>query len=514
MPIQMVNQLGTGGIIKDLPSISLAPNIFTDGNNIRFDNNAIETITGETIYSPTLPITPDYGIHWRRADQSYNIFAKNGNIIRTDTAGNSSYMLQSSLDKYSNSKWDGCTFNGGYAIVLNNGKSTPLYCLYGDNTAGSHFVELTGWNYVSGIQVTAKIIRNLGYSLVACNLTLTQGGVTTYAPNTIRISAQAAPGAIPTVWEPGTTTDTADEFELKSTSPILEGAELRGNFYVYSSDCINVITIGQALTRVQPYATGYGILNTRCLAEFDGQHFVVDRNDIYVHSGSGGIKSICNFKVRDAFFNSINQAAIDQVYVVRNARNDEIWVHYPTGTNTKCNKVMIYQYRLDNWTFRDAPLTTSSFTGPSPENNSFLYGKETIYSTTGTSNVFLMDRGYNMWNGTALAPYTSYISRDKLMTGDLSVTTEIDSIYPVFDTVPNDSAITITVTGQNTYLNNPDWSNADGRDSFVFEPNEPRAQGYKVDPRTTGRLINYKISSTGYWRLALLGIIGKPVDRR
>jgi len=268
------------------------------------------------------------------------------------------------------------------------------------------------------------------------------------------------------------------------------------------------------MTRVQPYAKGYGILNTRCLAEFDGQHFVVDRNDIYVHGGSGGIKSVANFKIRDYFFNQVNQNAIDKVYVERNARNDEIWVHYPTGSSTTCNKVAIYQYRLDNWTFRDAPNTTSSFVGPSPEGSSFLYGKETIYSTTGTTRVFLMDRGYQMWNGSALASYTSYVSREKLSLGDLSTTNILSSLYPVFDTVPSDSSITITVTGDNNYVSTVDWSNADSRDAFVFEPNRQDNRGYKVDPRVNGRLLNFKISSTGYWRLALLGIDAKPVDRR
>ena len=514
MPMTPINQLGTLGVIKDLPPVSIAPNAFTDANNVRFDNNSVQTITGEILYSPSLSIQPNYGTHWRRPDQGYNIFAKDGSIVRVDSAGNISDMFFSSDSAYTNSKWDSCSFNGGYAIVMNNGATTPKYCLYGSTTAGSTFQDLPNWNYISGLTVKAKIIRNLGYSLVACNLTLEQDGVTTYAPNTIRISAQAAPGQIPTVWQPGTTTDTADEFELKSTSPILEAAELRGNLYVYSSDAINVVTIGQAATRVQPYATGYGILNTRCLAEFDGQHFVVDRNDIYVHSGSGGIKSIANFKVRDYFFSQLNQSAVDKVYVQRNARNDEIWVHFPTGSNTTCNKVLIYQYRLDNWTFRDAPNTTSSFEGPSPESGSFLYGKETIYSTTGTTRVFLMDRGYQMWNGAALASYTSYVSREKLTMGDLSSTNLLTSLYPVFDTVPSDSSITITVTGDNNYVATVDWSNADGRDAFVFQPNQIDNRGYKVDPRVNGRLLNYKISSTGYWRLALLGVDAKPVDRR
>jgi len=34
MPIQTINQLGTGGIIKDIPSVTLATNIFTDSNYV------------------------------------------------------------------------------------------------------------------------------------------------------------------------------------------------------------------------------------------------------------------------------------------------------------------------------------------------------------------------------------------------------------------------------------------------------------------------------------------------
>ena len=55
--------------------------------------------------------------------------------------------------------------------------------------------------------------------------------------------------------------------------------------YVYSSDSIHVLSIKGGTSVVQPYAKGYGILNTNCVVEFDGRHFVVDRNDIYTHTG-------------------------------------------------------------------------------------------------------------------------------------------------------------------------------------------------------------------------------------
>ena len=212
-----VTQLGSGGLNKDVSPMLLPPNIFTDVKNVRFRNQSVETITGE-ILGRTLPVAADFGIHWRRPDQGYNIFAKNGYIYRVDSAGNVSNMLSSNDAQYNSSDWQGTTFNGGFAIIINNGKSTPLYCLYGDPTATNSFQPLPNWNYATGLTITAKVIRALNYSLVAANLTINNAGIITYAPGTIRISAQAATGNIPSVWEPGLTTDTADEFELSSTA--------------------------------------------------------------------------------------------------------------------------------------------------------------------------------------------------------------------------------------------------------------------------------------------------------
>ena len=513
MPTKQITGLGRGGIIKDLPSVILPESSFTDGRNVRFDNESVETITGETVYRTIAAMTPEYGFHWARPDQGYNVFLKDGSAIRVDAAGNESgYLLNSGLAKYSNSQWNYCYFNGGYAVVINNGKSTPLYMLYGDPVADSSLQEIPGWNYYAGLTVTAKVIKPLGYSLVAANLTLVDGAVITNAPSTIRVSVQAATGQFPYTWEPGTTTDTADELEINATSPILDMGELRGNMYIYSSDNIHVLTINSGVTRVQPYATGNGILNTNCFAEFDGKHFVVDKNDIYIHSGSGGIQSVADMRMRDYFFNNLNPDAYDKVIVKKNSRNDEIWICYPKGVSTTCNEALIYQYRSNTWTIRDLPNIISLFEAPLNQSNSFLYPKQKIHMTLGTSSVLQGDDGYQMWDGSSLIGYTSYVSREKLNTGDTLGTVLMKSITPVFDKVPVDAAIEFTVSGQNTYAAAADFLNPS--DTYQFLPSNLGSQGYKVDLRTNGRLINYKISSTDYWRLALVGVEIISSDRR
>jgi len=506
---EQIKGLGEGGLNTDTPPMLVPPNTFTDVLNVRFYSNAVQTITGETT-GRVLSIVPDFGVHWRRPDQGYNIFGKNGNFVKVDSAGNQSSMLASSDTIYANSDWQSTLFNGGYAIVINNGTSTPLYCLYGSSTAGSTFQPLPGWNYTAGTTVTAKVIRSLNYSLVAGNLTITSSGINTYAPGTIRVSVQAPTGNIPQVWQPGLTTDTADEFELSSTSPVLDMAELRGNMFIYTSDSISILTVGQ-VTKVNSYSKAYGILNTDCVIEVDGKHFVIDRNDIYMHNGAGNIESIADSKVKNYFFRNLNRSYINKVQITKNLFYKEIWISYPKGNSTVCNEALIFNFKNNTWTKRTLYNVSYIFNGPSNISNEFQYSNEVLYMTTNTTQTLVTDDSYNMWNGSNLVPFESYVEKKKLNTGDVTGSSLISSVYTIFDNVPIDANIGIYLKGQNNYVDNVTFTSDD---LFVFEPNNQKSQGYKVDPRVNGRVMNYKISSTGYWRMSLYAFDIKTADRR
>lgn len=506
-----INNLGSGGINFDTSPLLLAPNVFSNGKNIRFRNGSVETITGETT-GLTLSSAVNFGVHWRRPDQSYNIFGKDGVFYRADSAGNISTMLNSSATKYTDSSWQSTYFNGGFAVVINNGKSTPLYCLYGDLNASNSFQELPNWNYLTNLTVTAKVIRSLNYSLVAANLTLNDNGTITNAPGTIRVSVQAPTGGIPQVWQPGLTTDTADEFELSSTSPILDMAELRGNMYVYSQDSISVLSIGQIST-VKPYSKTYGILNTNCVTEFDGNHFVVDNNDIYVHNGSGKIESVAYGLVKDYFFSTLNSSKVSLVHVSKYKYYNEIWINYPTGSSNYCNQALIFNYKTNTWSLRTLPNITFAFNGPVNQNSLFNYTKDCLYLAKNTNGTLVTDNNYLMFDTVtnSLTSYESFVEKKKLNIGDLKGSNLITSVYPVFDSVPSETTLNISCKGQNNYTADVSY---DAGDVFVFEPSNERSQGYKVDPRTNGRLMNLKISSNGHWRFVLYDLDIKPVDRR
>lgn len=568
MPTKQIVNLGSGGVSYDMPKVLLSENVFSDVRNVRFKNNTVGTITGEELYANVINY-PNYGIFWRRPDGYYNVFLRDDYIVITDATGARDTLLgltwevgrftdlavcdtepdwacaeftalsnESVINTYSTARiveskgissvsgnadlttqysernWQSTTFNGGYAIVINDGQRTPKYADQNTDPSNFSFTDIPGWNYTSGIEVSAKVIRQLGYSLVAANFQIkdTATGNITYAPSTVRISVQAAPGYFPQIWQPGVTTDTADEFEINTTSPILDMAELRGSLYIYSEEGINLLSLNTGQTRVQPYSSSFGILNTECVAEFEGNHFVVDKNDIYIHNGSGNITSIATNFVREYLFNNLNYDNQSKVFVKKDSYNKEIWVCYPKGTNISCNEALIYNYANKVWTVRDLPNVTYMFNSLEVEPFTNIVSYFTLLMLNGQGLV--MDTGFNyeMYNPETevFEPFTSYVTREKLNSGDLSQSNHVSSMMPVFDKVPEGTTINIRVSGENTVNTEVDWE--DPSTLFVFDPNS--VNGYKISPRRTGRFLSYDVRSDGPWRLALLGVEINPKDRR
>jgi len=513
MPVTPIKDLGMGGLNKDTSPILLPENVFTDARNVRFRNNSVETFLGESSHRDMATLDAKYGIHWSRSNNGFNIYAKDGYITKVTAAGVETAMLSSG--GYIGSRWQMGTFGGGYAVFFNNGNSTPLYALEGDPTADLVLQPFPGWNYTFGLTVTAKVIRSFNYSLIAANFTLVDDSGTTLAPTMIRISAQAGIGGFPSIWQPGLTTDTADEFLLNATTPVLDMLELRGSMFIYTSDSIHVLSLVNGIANVRPYVRGYGVLNIDCVTEVDGTHIAVDRNDIYMHSGNGKCESLIEGRMRDFFLGDISQTYAQNSFVVKNKRYKEVWVCYPNTASTtgKCNRAMIFNYTNNTWTIRDLPEVTYLFQSPSIEAAEFSYGEEIILGCTETTKVLQLDDSNTMFDGTTFNPIQSYLERAKLSNKDPFGDTYISGIAPVFEVDDPEAVVSINLHSQNIFDKAPDYSNTSGRDLYTISP-QSESQGYKVDPRSVGRFLNMKISSDKQWKLSFLGLDSVAVNRR
>ena len=493
MPIQPIRGLGTKGVNRDTAAVLQEPNSFTNAKNVRFDDGSVKKITGETQILPNLNPDPLFGIHWPRPDTRYNIYVARDRVYRINQAGATS-LISEVREPLTGARWQASLFTGGYGVVMNNTVTTPQYVLYtgAGGTEETSLTNLPGWNYEGNVsQLTAEVVRPIGNVLMAGNLRRNINNIIHNQPGTIRISNRAAPGAIPNIWDPNdVAADTNDAFELSQTEAILEMSPLRGSMVVYTGSSYHIVTpepVSGRETRVVNFF-GYGILASDCVQEFDGNHFVVDRNDVYVHSGTGQIQSVIDGRMRRYFFSSLNQDHYENTFVSLNRREDEIWICYPnqsSNTEGDCNEALIWNYRENHWTIRDLPNVRHGFNAPMVRNSTFDIADERLILVSKRDNRFnAADEGYT-FNGTN---YRSFIESKRRAASEVDASKWTGTFYPLFDSDTRTAEFTISLRGQDNFTDDVDFTDRK-TDIRTFKP----ASEYKIDPRTKGRLINYRI---------------------
>lgn len=536
MPIIPVTDLSKGGVIKDQPDLLLPQNVFSDGLNVTFRNGSIATIKGEQTINEFAPsIYPSAAIFWPRTSETALIVGDTeGHIRRMRPGGIDEEMLDNA--DYFGGEWQMDLFGGGYAAFANNFRATPVYCLQnGPGTTDTKMEPFPGWVYAPFTKVLARVIRPFGYSLVAGNFVFYQGSSITRAPVTIRLSVQAPVGSFPEIWKPGLTTDTADEFELNSRSPIQDMKELRGQMFIYCYDSIHVLQMSNGFPIVREYAQGKGCLDLGCVTVFENQHFVVDRSDIYIHNGSGQLTSPAQGRMRDYFLQDCNFDLMSWIFVHHEIMSKEIWVCYVSkdAADNYCDRALIYNYADDNFTIRTLPrirgmVTSRAFSG-------FLFNQSTpetwglLSGSSGTKRILRMSAGYKMFNRTEeqFVSYPSYIQKDRMcLSNNPFESVQIQGIAPVLEfidsgdhVIDKNTSLELEVRSQNIYDGEAiDWQNPPAEDAtrstFEIKPRDTK-QGYLLSPRRNGRFLSYRLSSAAApWRLSFMGLDIKGEQKR
>jgi len=143
-----------------------------------------------------------------------------------------------------------------------------------------------------------------------------------------------------------------------ATSKIVQGLPVRGGtnspsglFWSLDS-LIRVSFIGGVGTPAQywRYDTISGqssILSSQSAIEYDGIYYWcgVDRFLLY----NGTVKEIPNTFNQNYFFDNLNYAQRQKVWVTKVPRFGEIWWFYPRGDATECTDAIIYNVREDVW---------------------------------------------------------------------------------------------------------------------------------------------------------------------
>jgi hypothetical protein len=151
----------------------------------------------------------------------------------------------------------------------------------------------------------------------------------------------------------------ADANEVSvATGKIVQGLPVRGGSNAPSGlfwsldSLIRVSYIGGAGSPPQYWrydliSSQSSILSSQSVIEYDGIYYWcgVDRFLLY----NGVVKEIPNNMNQNYFFDNLNYAEREKVWVTKVPRFGEIWWLYPRGTATECTDAVIYNVRENIW---------------------------------------------------------------------------------------------------------------------------------------------------------------------
>lgn len=488
MAIIPLKNLGAAGVNLDVSPVLLPPNGFSKAKNIRFDNGSVSKIKGhQAVFSGNLSVQAQDIIFWNNPTTKYYIYGNGANVYRRLPAGTDSSILSGAS---SSGVWQFSAYNGGYTILANNTKDTPRYIQYGTSGAAQEtsLTAFPGW--ISG--EAAAVVRPFKNAIIAGNITKTANSVVTSYPGTIKISSLAAPGSMPASWTVGVGTTTADEFELSQTSPIVDIVEYRGTAFVFTGDSIHTVNLasGNSPTRVNNINYGKGLMSVNCAAVFDGGIFCVDKNDIYVAAGTGGVQGVADMKVKDYFYEHLHATHYDSTYVVKNEAQDEIWVCFPNlSSSGACNEALIWNFKQNTWTTRDLPNTLCGTKGHIVKNSAFDFSKEYLVMPTPTK-LQAFDIG-STFDGTAFGFELEKTSMD-LASMNLSKWNSKIYLFAEGSGSFNVNLTTTSIPGKAPiFKTSSDVSFTIGKDSMV----STRENGTYIHLRLSGQPSEFKLSA-------------------
>ena len=169
-----ITGLNAVGLVKDTPAIALPTNAFSDVLNVRFNNGCVEKIPGEAKLFSSFTGDTIVGslIHiawWANP----NLTPTNGYyvVVATDNTTDRVYIVRASdgntkdleIDVPTGGNWQHTVYQGGYAIIINNGVARPWYIL--DSTGNTDMsildaFELPGWDSYFTNEVAFNDIYN------------------------------------------------------------------------------------------------------------------------------------------------------------------------------------------------------------------------------------------------------------------------------------------------------------------------------------------------------------------
>lgn len=546
MATLQVRDLGGVGVITDANPYDLPSNAFSDGRNIIFDSGRVSRapVFKKLFTTPTSSVTFDaiVGNFNDSTDSFENAQGTPTNLIRfvasysDPNAGEVTLLADSdgTVRTYPNGLLQFATPGSG--IITNEENWThaqisgiSFLARKGMVPYGRRIVSDTNYTLVSdsdwGATESCAVIRAYLDFVLALNVTK---GANEF-PTMVKWSNPVAYGTSVAglVWDPTNPANTAGENILgELTTPIVDGLVLGSQFIIYSLSQVYLMEYtGSSLVfnfrRLFP--TG-GIINTNCVVEVEGKHFVFGDDDIYMHDGVNK-KSIADGRVRRKIYGAVRRNDRNKCFVLHDSVSNFVYFCYKSEENTVANpnttfanKAAIYNYRNDTWSFMDLPnvaggsevtfsfnstvysSSTSGYNNYNTSYQSFASDSSRIPAMVGvtdTTNGLTESRVYGVDLPTVgrvsippepetfVEAYVERIGIDLDESGnDLRAYKHVKAVIPQAEFEASDGVLTFKVGANDFPLQAVNWST-----EYEYRPEVD----YKIDTRASGRYLAYRV---------------------
>jgi len=321
----VVRDLGSYGLIFDLPQHELPSNAWTAGQNVVFRHGSAEKIRGDEQVYGTLSGTPYWllqafsnGAYYLLYPSLTACYVTNGVTHKTITKTATTYSADADIG------WTGGIIGG--VPILNNGVDDPQQWDRDFATPGL-LVDLPNWP----ANTTCKAMRVFKNFLIAMDVTETG----TRYEDVVRWSHPAQPGAVPATWDYSDDTKDAGRTALSDTpGAVIDGAGLGNIFVLYKERGAWGMqeTNDRRIFRLWPLAglEDASVLSRNCIAQLAGSHLVLTRDlDLILHSGSQA-QSIAESKWRKWLQANIDNSNYERSFLAVDRGRQEVWVCVPT----------------------------------------------------------------------------------------------------------------------------------------------------------------------------------------
>jgi hypothetical protein len=351
MPTIELHNLGSLGVIKDLPAHTIPPEAWSDANNVRFQEGHVQKYKGHTQIFGTPTVTPGWGINVPAATQNYWIYTSKtkayvfeGGIHTNITRQTAGVDVDYTASEFR--QWNGGVLGG--VPILNNGNDVPQY--WPALVVSTKLANLVNWPST----LRAKVVRPFGPFLVALNIT---DGVSVF-PHMYWWSHPADPGSVPVSWDYTDATKDAGRRELTDVDGgnILDALMLRNLLIVYKETSTHYVRFigGNQKMGSDLLFSNSGILAPRCVTTADRgkKHFVVTQDDVIQHNGQEAV-SLLDRRMRKFLFTDIDTTNYVNAFCLHNPAQREAWFCYPPVGETFPKKVLVWNYDNNTLQFRD-----------------------------------------------------------------------------------------------------------------------------------------------------------------